>query len=305
MISALAEAVRTRGWLVIAQRVFLVLALAALATYVVLHWGIVVATAGRLRISTVLATGSIMFALHFLIVLSFHCLHLALGIRRSMARAFDSYFARLPGRFLPGGVWHSVMRYGDMHVEKAAPVRSLGWVFVGEGSLVASSALVAAGILGLAVFRPFSQSVTLAGAFLFAGIGMAVVLGGLCLRYRGVRTWKLLLVAFVLMTVVWSSAAFAFALLSASGQQPMLAMCNVGEVAATYAGAASVGYIAVFAPQGWGVTELVFAAMRPCPAPAAALVTAIFAFRLVSLATDTIAFVGVMLLRAVSTWRFR
>lgn len=287
----------SQGWIRAAQRVFMVIALVAIVVYGFANRETVAATMDRLQLSAVLRTGAIMLVLHLLIVSSFHCLHMALGISRPWRRGADSYFQRLPGRFLPGGIWHSVMRYGDMHRERTTSARALGIVFLGESALLAGSGFIAAGAFGLTQFDHSSRAAVIAQIMLATGLMTSTILGILCLWRYGARTWKPLVTSLALMAITWTGTAFAFASLSAFGTQPMLAQCDAGAVAASYLGAASTGYVAVFAPQGWGVTELVFAAMRPCAAPVASLVTAVFAFRLVSLAADAFAFAVAMALR--------
>lgn len=293
-----------RAWLGNAQRGFLALAVAAITSYVYVHREIASATLMRLNFAAIVSAVIIMLALHLIIVLSFHWLHRGLGLRRPLPRAFASYFARLPGRFLPGGVWHSVLRYADLHSEQAISARSLGIIFLGESGLLAISGLSAAGIFGLIAFERGSSAFWFAVAILGGGLGLGAVLFVLWQRNRQSRELAPLAIAFALMVTAWVGTALAFTSLAVLGAEPMLPLCNTGVVMAAYLCAASIGFVAVFAPQGWGVTEFIFVQMHPCAAPAATLVTAVFAFRLVSFGSDAVAFISATLIRAAATRLF-
>jgi hypothetical protein len=182
-------------------------------------------------------------------------------------------------------------------------MRALGMVFLGESVLVAGSAFTAAGVFSLVQFDHSTSAALIARIMLAIGLIASSVLGIVCLRYHGASAGKHLTASLASMAMTWAGAGFAFACLSTYGTQPMLARCDAGTLAASYLGAASTGYVMVFAPQGWGVTELVFAAMRPCAVPVASLVTAVFAFRLVSLAADAVAFAVAMTLRVAGSPR--
>lgn len=291
-----------RDWVRLIQRVFMCLALMAIVAYGLANRETVASTMSRLQLWAVLRTGAIMLVLHVLIVSSFQWLHVALGIRRPWRRAVASYFARLPGRFLPGGIWHSMLRYGDMHSDQSASARTLGIVLLSETALLAGTGFLAAGGLGFALLGDSPRVMTIARIMLLVGFVPSVVLGTLCWRRSGQQALRPFVVAFLLMVTTWLGLAFAFASFSTFGSRPMLAGCSAGPVAASYLASASVGYVAVFAPQGWGVTELVFAKLSACTLPTASLVTTVVAFRIVSLAADAVAFTIAMLLRVINHW---
>lgn len=277
------------------------LAIVAITSYVYVHREIASATLMRLNFAAMVSAFIIMLALHVIIALSFHWLHRALGMRRPVTRAFASYFTRLPGRFLPGGVWHSVLRYADLRSEKAISARMLGVIFLGESGLLATSGLSVAGVFGLIAFERASSAFWFAVAILGGAIGLGGALFALWQRNRQSRELAPLAIAFALMITAWVGAGSAFTSLAVLGSEPMLARCDVCSVLATYLIAASVGFVTVIAPQGLGVTELVYSQMYPCASPTATLVTAVFAFRLVSLGSDAVAFVVAVLIRSVGT----
>lgn len=274
----------------------LVIALFALLVFAARNREAVISTLEVLRFGAALRTGSILLALHFLVVLAFHALHRALGLERPLQRAAISYFQRLPGRFLPGGIWHSVLRYADMHTDQPIPARFLGTIFAGESLLVAGSGLSAAGVLGLLFANPgfFNSAI----ATLMIAIGLVFVMGLLviCFRITSYRAWRLVATSLALMSSIWIASAIAFATLASDELHWTFTQCSVGAVAASYLGAASVGYVAVFAPQGWGVTELALATLQPCDIQAASLIALVFGYRVISLCTDVIAYTATIAL---------
>ena len=278
-------------WIGRLQKLFLTAALIGLAVFGYLHREAMFEAWSALRPGPVLLAGACMLGLHLFVVLSFHALHRGLGIQRPFGQGLKSYFLRLPGRFLPGGVWHSFMRYADLHSDQAASANRVGLVAATEFGVVAVTGLTLAGLFGFCVFAPRSNPYVLSALVLMAGIGLGVTFVALsCKRAAVVTRPGWFGAGVLLMAFAWIAASLTFFTLAASAPQSMLPACNVAEVTAAYLGAASLGYVAVFAPQGWGVTESVLGWISPCDASVPTLVAAVFAYRLVSLVSDAFIF---------------
>lgn len=267
------------------------LAIVAIAAYVTLNYDAAVSTLVRLDWRGVLAAALIMCTLHPLIAISFYLLHKSMGMQRKLGRAFQSYFGRLIARFLPGGVWHSVMRYADLALEQSQSPKIVT-VFLFESALLASTGFLATGLAGLA------RSALAAPFFILEfTIGViSIIIFAFVWRWRFKKHGPVpFALAIFLMTAVWTGAAFAFAALTTTGAHAMLTGCSPLPIAAAYLGASSLGYVVVFAPQGWGVTEFVFALLRPCDIAPASAVTAVLSFRILSLACDGASFLSYQL----------
>ncbi|GMV28431.1 MAG: hypothetical protein AMXMBFR59_05560 [Rhodanobacteraceae bacterium] len=267
--------------LALTQRAFLVCALAAISIYLFRH-------AGTLRpllsmgVLLHMAGGALVLAaLHPLIGVAFFQLQRFAGIRTELGTSLGVYMRRIPARYLPGGIWHSIARYADMKFDAGIDGRVLRRLFLMEIMLVAVSGLLACG-LGLAVFSP--RHPVFAFAALQSGIGLAAVLIAAVLAWRG--AWKRLGVASALFLLVWSATAGAFALIA----QPMLGACAAPTVGATYLVAAVQGYLAIFAPQGWGVAEASYALLEPCHVGIPAVVAGFLLFRISAMAGDIVGY---------------
>jgi glycosyltransferase 2 family protein len=267
--------------LALTQRVFLVSAVIAIGVYLFRHAESLRPLLSA-RVALHMAGGALVLALlHPLIGIAFFQLQRFAGIRIELATSLAVYMRRIPARYLPGGIWHSVARYADMKFDAGVDGRALRRLFLLEMALVAVSGLLACG-LGLAVFSP--QDSVFAFAALQAAIGAAAASVTVVLVWR--RAWKRLGLATVLFLLIWSAAAGAFALIA----QPLLGACTAPTIMSTYLIAAVQGYLAIFAPQGWGVAEASYALLEPCRVGIPAVVAGFLLFRISAVAGDIVSY---------------
>jgi hypothetical protein len=279
------------------QRLFATLAIVAIAVLIVRHRDEVAALLHGVRVALVVAAGLIFALLHPLIAAAFHQIHLALGVRRAFPDALDSYLVRLPARYVPGGIWHSLSRYLDMRQASAASRGDLVRVFVAENGVVGVCGLALAGVALLLVHGlPDAQRVWGLVA-LGAALALAVALVVAKRFARVTIDARRIALAFALIAANWLSVSAAFALYAHALGDDALASCSLASVATSYLTAAAVGFVAVFAPQGWGVAEAVFATVQPCAAPVVVAVAALTGFRLVGLLADCALFVAWWIVR--------
>lgn len=269
--------------LALTQRIFLVFALTAIGVYLFRH-AETLRPLLSLRVVLHMAGGAfVLAALHPLIGVAFFQLQRFAGIRIGLATSLGVYMRRIPARYLPGGIWHSVARYADMKFDAGVDGRALRRLFLLEMTLVAVSGLVACGV-GLAVFSP--QYPVFAFAALQAGIGVAAASIAVVLAWR--RAWKRLGLAAALFLLIWPVTAGAFALIT----QPLLGSCAAPVIVSTYLVAAVQGYLAIFAPQGWGVAEASYALLEPCHVGVPAVVAGFLLFRISAIAGDIVGYAG-------------
>ncbi|MBL8297673.1 MAG: hypothetical protein JNN30_04915 [Rhodanobacteraceae bacterium] len=274
-------AARGTRLLALTQRLFLAFALIAIGIYLFQH-----ADSLRpllsLRVALHMTAGALVLALlHPLIGIAFFQLQRFSGIRIELAVSLAVYMRRIPARYLPGGIWHSVARYADMKFDAGVDSAALRRLFLLEMALVAVSGLTACG-LGLVVFSPASPVFVFAA--LQAAVGGGAALIAIALAWR--RAWKRLGLAAVLFLVIWPLTAGAFALIA----QPLLEVCATSTIMATYLVAAVQGYLAVFAPQGWGVAETSYVLLEPCRVGTPAVVASFLLFRLSAIAGDIVSY---------------
>ncbi len=236
-------------------------------------------------ISAVLLWGS----LHLLAPLSPKLILQGLGYSLTYKKLLKIYITRLPARYLPGGVWHTVGRLADYHSCGIAKrhLTSLAFFdtffpipvtfFIGgtllliyspetlPGSLAKNSSIVSFVVLLLPVL-----------IFLWISLRNKVHIKNL-FRY---------LFLLFLAVVFWflAAASFLFYLYSVSinesGQHHFLA------VAGAYIFSWGAGYVAVFAPQGIGVFEVVAGKLLNLPMHLGSTIAFLAGFRLIALLAD-------------------
>ena len=173
------------------------------------------------------------------------------------------HLRRLPARYLPGGVWHTVGRAVDLH-DHGVPKTTIGWMVALEQGLSVGIALVLGGGL-LLFFGGQATSYTWMVALTAASALVAIVVLPSFIRRYGSnaasnvrpREWAECYLRFAL---VWTFQAAAFVAYSAAlvGADTVNDMLHAAGV---YLFAWAIGYIAFFAPQGIGVFEATASAL--------------------------------------------
>jgi glycosyltransferase 2 family protein len=267
--------------LALTQRVFLVGALLAIGVYLFRHADSLRPLLNA-RVVLHMAGGALVLAaLHPLIGIAFFQLQRFNGIRIDLLTSLGVYMRRIPARYLPGGIWHSVARYADMKFDAGVDVHALRRLFLLETMLVVVSGLLACGI-GIAVFSP--QSPVFVFAALQGAAGAAAASIAVALAWR--RAWKRLGLGAALFLLIWPATGGAFALIA----QPLLGTCAAPTIVSTYLVAAVQGYVAIFAPQGWGVAEASYALLEPCQVGVPSVVAGFLLFRISAIAGDIVGY---------------
>jgi len=215
----------------------------------------------------------------------------AFGAPIGYRRALGVHARRLPAKYLPGGVWHTVARGVDYH-GLGVPQRAIAGFVIVEHGLAVAVALIAGGAL-----LSLSPEGTRTPALL-ALLGGAALLGAghLLLRRRlahGSLGACWLAAAAGLLFWLIAAAAFCAYVAAFAG---LAGEVGLVRIAGTYLVAWAAGFVAVFAPQGLGVFELVAGLMLPAPVGLATGVTLLAGFRVVILVADLLAW---LLLRRV------
>lgn len=270
--------------LAIAQRAFLVVALLAIAFYLWRNADQLGALLSRRVLLHCLACAVLLGALHPLIAAAFFQLQRYAGITLDLRTSLAVYMRRIPARYVPGGIWHAVSRYADMKFDAGVDAAALRRLFLMESSLVAVSGFV---VSGIGVWTLPAES----GAWLFAAAqgALGLVLGiGAAFLARG-RAWKRLGLGIVLYLVIWAGAATAFVTV-ATAVADGIGTCSAAAAGSSYVIASVQGYVAIFAPQGWGVAEASFALLNPCAIAAPSAVAAFLLYRLSAIFGDLLSY---------------
>lgn len=270
--------------LAVAQRVFLFVALAAISIYLWRHADELQVLLSRAVLLRCLLSALVLAALHPLIGIAAFQIQRFAGISLDLRVSLAVYMRRIPARYVPGGIWHAVSRYADMKFDAGVDAAALRRLFVLEMAAVATSGFLicASGLWTLPPQSPVWLFAALQGA-----IGLTVGIGAAVLSRN--RAWKRLLMGFTLYLVVWTGAAAAFTVVAAAvgAAQPM---CSAAAVGSSYLVAATQGYVAVFAPQGWGVAETSFALLNTCGIAPSGAIAAFLLYRLSGIFGDVLSY---------------
>jgi hypothetical protein len=211
----------------------------------------------------------------------------ACGSRVSWQQAFATHAARLPARYVPGGIWHTVGRVMDYR-EQGVSGRHLSAFVVLENGLAAAVTLAVGGAIVFAM-RGTDSLGSIAGLASMASIvALPVIL--LILNSRVLRQPDRLPVAaylksILVLTVFWIGATLAF-LLYLNAFPASTGMYSTIEMGGIYLFSWGVGFLAIFAPQGIGVFELVASELMQGPIGFMGLAALIAGFRVVVLVAD-------------------
>ena len=211
----------------------------------------------------------------------------ACGSQVSWRQAFATHAARLPARYLPGGVWHTVGRVMDYR-EQGVATRHLSTFVLLENGLAAAVTLAIGGAIVFSMRGADTVGVIAAAAGL-AGI-VALPLMTYAINTRVLQRPDRMSTAAMLKSVAvsgafWLGATVAF-LLYLNAFPASTGDYSLFEMAGIYLFSWGVGFVAIFAPQGIGVFEVVASELMDGPIGLMGLAALIAGFRVVVLVAD-------------------
>ncbi|MGN6520464.1 MAG: lysylphosphatidylglycerol synthase domain-containing protein [Dokdonella sp.] len=206
-----------------------------------------------------------------------------LGVHIRYRELLAIHVSRLPARYLPGGIWHTVSRVVDLQ-RRGVGRAELAAMVLAENILPPATAGILGGVLLFAagVARTAALVAVAAGAALLV---VATVLSRhAALRRHANLAPRALLRAAGASAAFWCMAAAAFALywlaFADAGGEPL------GAIAGVYLVSWAVGFVSFFAPQGLGVFEGVAALFLADSIGLADAAVLAAGFRVVVLAAD-------------------
>jgi hypothetical protein len=211
----------------------------------------------------------------------------ACGSRVSWQQAFATHAARLPARYLPGGIWHTVGRVMDYR-EQGVAARHLSAFVILENGLAAAVTLIIGGGIVFAI-RGTDSLGSIAGLASVASIValpvIVTILNARVLQRPNRLSPMAYLKSFLVLTVFWIGAALAFLLYLNAFPVSTGAYSNI-EMGGIYLFSWGVGFLAIFAPQGIGVFEFVASELMRGPIGFMGFAALIAGFRVVVLVAD-------------------
>ena len=196
-------------------------------------------------------------AAHCLLPLASRMIFRVLLTRVEYRTLLRIHMRRLPARYLPGGVWHTVGRAIDLD-DHSIPRAAIAWMVALENSLAVGTAFLLGGLL-LLVSGLLSIAYVWVVVLLSASALLMLVAAPIFLR----RTWPNTAPRFTIATwakccawffLIWTvqAAAFVLYIIAFGGGS---ATSHVAHTAGIYLFSWAIGFIAFFAPQGIGVFE--------------------------------------------------
>ncbi|MFH2099053.1 MAG: hypothetical protein ABIJ95_06030, partial [Pseudomonadota bacterium] len=286
-----APASRLKKLLSLSKTLFTPLALACIAWFAWTHRDFLAQALATAKGERLVAAVLVWAGIQMLGALFARTAFASVGLRVPFAAALAIHGRRMPARYIPGGVWHTVGRVLDYRSLGAGPRQLALFVFL-ENAMMPAAAFVMGGIL---VWRlhpsPGWASAGAAGAAVGAAGLLAVpfLANRLILRRPpGPGILRTLALA-AICAAFWFLAATAFYLYVSAFPGAEIGGSFL-QVAGTYLFSWAVGFISLFAPQGIGVFEAVAGEMLTGPASLGGLAALVAGFRLTVLAADLLVF---------------
>lgn len=211
----------------------------------------------------------------------------ACGSSVSWQQAFATHAARLPARYLPGGIWHTVGRVMDYR-EQGVAARHLSAFILLENGLAAAVTLTIGGAIVFTT-RGADSLGSIAGLASVASVialpVIAYLLNARVLQRPDRLSALAYLKSILVVMVFWTGATIAFLLYLNAFPVSTGVWSNV-EMGGIYLFSWGVGFLAIFAPQGIGVFEFVASELMHGPIGFMGFAALIAGFRVVVLVAD-------------------
>ncbi|MEQ1515000.1 MAG: hypothetical protein ABL931_00760 [Usitatibacteraceae bacterium] len=197
------------------------------------------------------------------------------------------HLSRLPARYLPGGVWHTVGRATDLHNRGVAPQAIAGMVVVENALAITVAIAIGAALLLCTAVRASGYSALFSFAMVLTVLAL-IALPFLVRKFwieqssgNEVVTWGRCSGWFCM---IWLAYAFGFVAYSTALAAPV-GFISALHTAGLYLFSWGIGLLAFFAPQGIGVFEVTAAALSEKPILPSSI-AAVAGFRLCMLVAD-------------------
>ena len=232
----------------------------------------------------IVAAVLVWMGLHFLSPLF---LKIVLGRSRPLSYrdALSVHALRLPSRYLPGGIWHTVARVADLSAMGHSP-RALTEFVLLENLVAAGFALGVGGAVLVAVggekWRLLIGLIAFGG---FIALLLAPYAGRLLSRSESAIPPARYVRLILLVAFFWTLASLAFVTF-VKGFRAEVFDATVLETAGAYLFSWGVGFVTIFAPQGIGVFEYVAGTLLSGKVRLVEAVSVMASFRVVVLLAD-------------------
>ncbi len=207
--------------------------------------------------------------------------------RLSFRDAFYINASKLPAKYLPGGVWHSVARIEGYH-GSGVRARNIALYFLVENIGAAGVTLLVGACLMMMSNHLTPAFYNLFKAIIFVALICLLLMPVIINRYLlkdAHLSSKHYLVGMLVLFFYWIGAGLSFFIYVLS--MPSLeGALGVIEIMGVYLFSWGIGFLALFAPQGIGVSEYVASLLMPGTLTPSVMITLLASFRVIILIAD-------------------
>ena len=229
--------------------------------------------------------------LHFFTPLLATILFRGLAEQINYSDAFRIHAGRLPAKYLPGGIWHSVARVEGYHSSGVA-LKSVMLYLLIENLLSAGVTLSLGGV----IVHHYYQGATIFSAaivsIILVALGIVIVTPlVICKRFLPEGKCSLLIPNYILGISIaltfWVGASWSFLCFIQAMPDSSIVASDL-QVMGVYLFSWGIGFITLFAPQGIGVSEYISSLLLQHGVEAGAMIVLLAGFRVVVLCADLI-----------------
>lgn len=269
------------------SHIFMPLAMLSMAYFAWLHYEVLSLLLKNAQLEFIFLSVCAWILSHFFMALGSWISAHTCRANVSYAFALNTYVKRLPARYLPGGIWHTASRVVDFNKQDIQHPQ-LTALFLLEYIFALGLAFLLGGI-GVFFFQKGTYwGVVAILAATLSVIGMLLAplfLYRFLLRETVELAYKNYILGIFIYIWIWLALAFAFVLYLFAFPS-VVENLSILEIMSTYIFSWGIGFVAIFAPQGIGIFELVSGKLLDPPLALGSIAVLIAGFRVVILLGD-------------------
>ena len=278
-----------KKWLKKLKSLFSVLAISFVLIVVWKTWDAIVDTVARADFVWLIYSVLMWMAVHLIIPVYTQKIFQSLSVSIDYLHAFRIHAKRLPARYIPGGIWHSVARVEGYHGQGIGK-RYIALYLLIENLTAAGGSLFLGGSIILmsmpqipTLLNELLPWITMAALILM--VGMLLIINSRLLPAGESLIMTQYLLGIILLCLFWLFAGLAFFCFVRSllGMDFIL---NVLQTIGVYLFSWGMGFVTLVVPQGIGVSEFVASQLIPNEKDILVMISLLIGFRVVCLVGD-------------------
>lgn len=235
--------------------------------------------------------------LHFFSPLSTQAILKSYMMPLNYSAIFNIHAKRIPAKYLPGGIWHTVARAKDYY-KVGVTTRYLGSYFLIENILIAAVTLTIGGIIVLSLPEN-DWGIWFITIFLGIFISiLAIIVSPWAINFFLLKNQKITKFSYYsgvfYLVFYWVIAATAFVSFLHAFSEIELSVTNI-QAGGIYIFSWGIGFLTIVAPQGIGVSEFISGKLLVSDVNMEAFLALLASFRFIVLIGDLLVWSFVLL----------